>query len=271
MLITLTIVKFNDKIKKLNEELNTEQSQSTIPSIPSIEIKKQIKERLTSKINELQKSVLAIVPYSDDNLEKITKIENKGNSTTAAKFGQFRERISSVGKKVSRVFSRSLDAKTHIDNILRDLSVVNSFFIFYNSQFEWLIRQTEMIINHKYKTDNKNDEILFEIWTSIFTNEAYNEYMGQQVEDTANLKTVFDDLGQDAKTKLDIGVDKAVEETILNSSMDGDGQQENGQQVDKNGGGKKTKKRHPRKIKKPKRKYTHRKMFIKNTFIPVKI
>jgi hypothetical protein len=275
--------KFNDKIKELNTD-----PQSTIPSI---EIKAVIKHRLISKIDQLQKSVLAVVPYSNkDNSpnKDVSQLENLGKQLDEQlvkkpeKKKYFNMPSISMPKThflptVSRMFSRSLDAKTHIDNILRDLSVVNSFFIFYNSQFEWLIRQTEMIINNKYKDKNQNDEILFNIWSSIFKENTYTEYMGQQLNDTDNLKTVLDDLGKDFETQLDVRAEKAivevVEEKKLTDNSIQNGNQDNGNQDNGNGdgGGKKTKKRHPRKIRKPKRKYTHRKMFIKNTFIPVKI
>jgi hypothetical protein len=79
---------------------------------------------------------------------------------------------SSVFKKFKRGMKRTAASGKYIDIIQRELTLLNSYFIIYNNQFEWILRRYEKILLR-----TGHDEILNDIWFFIEESKEYKNYL----------------------------------------------------------------------------------------------
>ena len=79
---------------------------------------------------------------------------------------------SSVFKKVTRGMKRTTASSKYIDIIQRELTLLNSYFIIYNNQFEWILRRYEKILLR-----TGHEEILNDIWFFIEESKEYKNYL----------------------------------------------------------------------------------------------
>ncbi len=79
---------------------------------------------------------------------------------------------SSMFKKVTRGMKRTTASGKYIDIIQRELTLLNSYFIIYNNQFEWILRRYEKILLR-----TGHEEILNDIWFFIEESKEYKNYL----------------------------------------------------------------------------------------------
>jgi hypothetical protein len=124
--------------------------------------------------NKIQDKILEKLDILNKLLQEITPSENDKKST-----------FNFLRKKGERFFF----SKDHKTQIINALTVINGFFIIYNSQFDWTIRYYENLIFKYYSKnplDGKSaDEILEGIWNSIETSKEFQDYLFQN-EETIN-------------------------------------------------------------------------------------
>ena len=124
--------------------------------------------------NKIQDKILEKLDILNKLLQEITPSEDDKKST-----------FNFLRKKGERFFF----SKHHKTQIINALTVINGFFIIYNSQFDWSIRYYENLIFKYYSKnplDGKSaDEILEGIWNSIETSKEFQDYLFQN-EETIN-------------------------------------------------------------------------------------
>merc|ERR1711991_686523 len=79
---------------------------------------------------------------------------------------------SSMFKKFQRGMKRTTASGKYIDIIQRELTLLNSYFIIYNNQFEWILRRYEKILLR-----TEHEEILNDIWFFIEESKEYKDYL----------------------------------------------------------------------------------------------
>lgn len=79
---------------------------------------------------------------------------------------------SSMFKKFQRGMKRTTASGKYIDIIQRELTLLNSYFIIYNNQFEWILRRYEKILLR-----TEHEEILNDIWFFIEESKEYKNYL----------------------------------------------------------------------------------------------
>ena len=79
---------------------------------------------------------------------------------------------SSMFKKFQRGMKRTAASGKYIDIIQRELTLLNSYFIIYNNQFEWILRRYEKILLR-----TGHEEILNDIWFFIEESKEYKNYL----------------------------------------------------------------------------------------------
>jgi hypothetical protein len=78
----------------------------------------------------------------------------------------------SVFSKMKRSMKRVAASGKYIDIIQRELTLLNSYFIIYNNQFEWILRRYEKILLR-----TGHEEILNDIWFFIEESKEYKDYL----------------------------------------------------------------------------------------------
>ena len=78
----------------------------------------------------------------------------------------------SVFSKMKRSMKRVAASGKYIDIIQRELTLLNSYFIIYNNQFEWILRRYEKILLR-----TGHEEILNDIWFFIEESKEYKNYL----------------------------------------------------------------------------------------------
>lgn len=79
---------------------------------------------------------------------------------------------SSIFSKMNRSMKRMTASAKYIDIIQRELTLLNSYFIIYNNQFEWILRRYEKILLR-----TGHEEILNDIWFFIEESKEYKDYL----------------------------------------------------------------------------------------------
>ena len=79
---------------------------------------------------------------------------------------------SSMFKKFQRGMKRTTASGKYIDIIQRELTLLNSYFIIYNNQFERILRRYEKILLR-----TEHEEILNDIWFFIEESKEYKNYL----------------------------------------------------------------------------------------------
>ena len=79
---------------------------------------------------------------------------------------------SSIFSKMNRSMKRMTASAKYIDIIQRELTLLNSYFIIYNNQFEWILRRYEKILLR-----TGHEEILNDIWFFIEESKEYKNYL----------------------------------------------------------------------------------------------
>jgi hypothetical protein len=79
---------------------------------------------------------------------------------------------SSVFSKMKRSMKRTAASGKYIDILQRELTLLNSYFIIYNNQFEWILRRYEKILLR-----TGHEEILNDIWFFIEESKEYKDYL----------------------------------------------------------------------------------------------
>ena len=136
--------------------------------------------------------------------------------------------------KLVRGAKRLLSGKAYVDILLRELTLLNSYFIIYNNQFEWIIRQYEHILKRQ------NPKKLDAIWFFIEHCEDYTSYLYEKTDLNEVVKDVKKNDGKNLLKKTEVEVEKQVAQMIKDNK--------------KLKGGKSTKKRRTKKKKKKQKK-----------------
>lgn len=106
---------------------------------------------------------------------------------------------SSIFKKLKRSMKRTAASGKYIDIIQRELTLLNSYFIIYNNQFEWILRRYEKILLR-----TGHDEILNDIWFFIEDSKEYKNYLHNP-----SLVEEIDDLDSEERKAVQNEVAKA--------------------------------------------------------------
>lgn len=138
-------------------------------AIMGMNIKTNVTVQLKIKLERLNKLIADIAP--DDLLGK-----NTGS-------------LSRTSKRIQRFFF----SEKNITEIIRELTIVNSLFIVYNSQFDWIVRFFERKLQHE-KTGSSGGVVLLDaIWEEIEKSAEYKEYLNPpRIEDME--KVIEDDV-----------------------------------------------------------------------------
>ena len=94
---------------------------------------------------------------------------------------------------------RTAASGKYIDIIQRELTLLNSYFIIYNNQFEWILRRYEKILLR-----TGHDEILNDIWFFIEDSKEYKNYLHNP-----SLVEEIDDLDSEERKAVQNEVAKA--------------------------------------------------------------
>lgn len=105
----------------------------------------------------------------------------------------------SVFSKINRSMKRTTASSKYIDIIQRELTLLNSYFIIYNNQFEWILRRYEKIL---LRTGHQ--EILNDIWFFIEESKEYKNYLHNP-----SLIEEIDDLDSEERQAVENEVAKA--------------------------------------------------------------
>jgi hypothetical protein len=180
-LIVKTLTTFENKIKDINEK-NNQNNQNNNKNISTISIKSKLTLQIQAKLGILNKLIVDISP--DTVLEKNNMLVEKNKNNLLSKKGG-----GSIFKRATRFFFSTY----HMTNILRELTIINSLFIFYNSQFDWILGNYERKLKNVIDNDNKTS-ILDTIWEEIESSQEFKEYLNPPTETGEINKKVLEDL-----------------------------------------------------------------------------
>ena len=105
----------------------------------------------------------------------------------------------SVFSKINRSMKRTTASSKYIEIIQRELTLLNSYFIIYNNQFEWILRRYEKILLR-----TGHEEILNDIWFFIEESKEYKNYLHNP-----SLIEEIDDLDSEERQAVKNEVEKA--------------------------------------------------------------
>lgn len=120
-------------------------------AILGMSIKSNLTVQLKVKLELLHKLIADVAP--DDLLKKDT---------------------GSLNRAIKRSY-RFFIGEDSIKSIIQELTIINSLFIFYNSQFDWIIKYYERKLRNKQT--KSGDNLLDKIWENIETSDEYKEYL----------------------------------------------------------------------------------------------
>jgi len=163
-----------------------------------VNLDKKIEERITLKLNRFNTLLATITPYNEQ--QKL----DAANKTSRA-----RRVLNALNKSMSRM-STFINAKKYTEEITRQLTIINSLFIVYNSQFDWMIAYYERMFN-----DNAEHLVLQQIWTFIESRAEYNDYLNRPTGNEIQPKLAADIQAAMSKdntimTQIDAVVDNAT-------------------------------------------------------------
>jgi len=184
---------FLDKlIFKSNEIFNTHLSMINEGII--IILDENLQRRILDKINLITKLLASI------SSEKAKKIflsmfnENNANGINDDRyFSKFRSKI-----------DRMFNSKFYKEIILRELSILNSLFILYNSKFDWIIQFYER------KIYIKDPNIVTNIWNEIEKTDEFKFYLKPPSDIDSILAKDFNDLQREDPEKLNSFINAEV-------------------------------------------------------------
>ena len=131
----------------------------------AINIKNELTIQLKAKIILLHKMIADIAP--DRQLKEKSSMLSRG------------------AKRLNRFFfGANIKAQ-----ILNELTIINSLFIAYNSQFEWIIKSYERKLKNKR---SGNQTILDIIWEKIEQSKEYKEYLNPPAPDVSQINAAND-------------------------------------------------------------------------------
>ena len=141
------------------QEITSKNSPELKPYIDKMIIKSKLTLQIKAKLGILNKLITDISP------DKILKENQKSSGI----FGR-------LTKRAKRFFF----SEGHAKNILRELTIINSLFIFYNSQFDWVVGYYERKLKNAKDTTGK--PLLEIIWNQIENSEEFKEYLNPPVD-----------------------------------------------------------------------------------------
>ena len=134
-------------------------------------------------IEEMKKSTInpIIIDNIISSIERVYGIIQLVAPQDSKKFG------STLGK-ISRMATRMTASKYYMNELARETTFLNSFFILYNAQFEFVKSRYERLIVSQYKSTNSpesnvesNDESnvhpYYRIWQKIESSKEYTEFL----------------------------------------------------------------------------------------------
>lgn len=157
-----------------------------------IKIDPEIYDRLEEKLDLLMKYLIGLSTNSmikilikDENLKKFDKVgkiindeckkrgmdDCKDDGEDENKPSSFKKVIQSVERGIDtseRVINRSVWAQYTINEVVKDLTIINGYFMLMKSQFDMLIQHHER---------NISDQIKKNIWSEIEKNDLYKSYL----------------------------------------------------------------------------------------------
>ena len=162
-----------------------------------VNLDKKIEERIILKLNRFNALLATITPYNEQ-------------KDTDGKTSHARSILRSLNKGMTRI-STFINAKKYTEDIVRQLTIINSLFIVYNSQFDWMIAYYERMFN-----DNAEHLILQQIWTFIESRTEYNDYLNKPTGD--EIKSKLDADIQYAMSK-DKTIMSQIDEVVANATV----------------------------------------------------
>lgn len=180
-LISTTMNIFQTTISKLINENTIKQE--NIKQLKQIYIDARIKQRIRDKLSLLNELLIRISPVS---AKKVLEDIRQTNSTQSLSFSATSsanatsastskwESIKNFASKTNNKLDRFFYSEKYKANIIKELSMINSLFIFYNSQFEWIIKLYERFFNNYIENGNK---ILQSIWEMVENTDEYKQYL----------------------------------------------------------------------------------------------
>jgi hypothetical protein len=128
-------------------------------SFDNVTISKKIIDRIKEKLVELYES-----------LKEISPAANKKNSWSVS---------------VSTFSNRFFDVDKQKEKIFTNLSIVNGMFIFYNSQFDWIVKEYERLL-----TEYNKGDLLNATWINIKCSDDYKNYLKQELTEVNDAQDV---------------------------------------------------------------------------------
>jgi len=181
-LISTTMNIFQTTISKLINENKIKQE--NIKQLKQIYIDARIKQRIRDKLSLLNELLIRISPVAAKKvLEDIRQTNATQTFSTNATFSAASasaattskwESIKNFASKTNNKLDRFFYSEKYKANIIKELSMINSLFIFYNSQFEWIIKLYERFFNNYIENGNK---ILQSIWEIVENTDEYKQYL----------------------------------------------------------------------------------------------
>ena len=188
-LITFTDSKFKEKLR-------------TRPMIGGeSENKSYLEQRLIAKLGLLKKLIIKISPSGAiDCLEKLdTQTDSIKTSSNKTESKSYLSNFKSGIKKYTKIINRFFYSEYHKNYIIKELTLINSLFIFMNSQFDWRLKQYESMINNPIEVNK--------IWSSIFKEKQYNDYVINGNVSFENIVNLIKDGGQTENIKKEVSND----------------------------------------------------------------
>ena len=135
----------------------------------------KISPRKASKIfdkmfNPENPDINPIIPSVENNNSEMSRL-NKAKQYLGNKWNKF---SSEINDKYERFFY----SQYHKENIIRELGLLNSLFLIYNSQFDWSIQFYEKMAN----SIDSSGKLLEDIWILIENEEDYTNYLHPKIE-----------------------------------------------------------------------------------------
>jgi len=187
---------FLDKlIQKTNEIFNLQLKNISEGII--ITLDESLQHRILDKINLITKLLASISSEKAKNIFLNMFNDNNANAINDDRyFAKFRS-------KMDRMFN----SKFYKEIILRELSILNSLFILYNSKFDWIIQFYEKKINIK------DPNIVTNIWDEIEKTNEFKNYLKPPSNIDSVLAKDFSDLQKQDPKKLQEFVQNGVNMT----------------------------------------------------------
>ena len=194
-LIITTLSIFNDVVNEIPFEdiVRTRQ-------IDMIKVNKP-KAKLKGFENFEKRKVFQEINFDPDFLEKLKLKLIYFNSKLTELVPNVND---SVFNKVSRGFKRTTSSSKYIEIVQRELTILNTYFIIYNNQFEWILRRYEKEFERK-----GNGQILKFVWKMIESTKEYKDYLDnpnldEKIKEIEEDSQIYEKVKKEVKTAVEV-------------------------------------------------------------------